>query len=211
MKKYLTEFIGTFFLVLTICLAAGGHSSIPPLAIGASLMAMVYMGGPISGAHYNPAVSIAALMCGKLPARELMLYWIAQLAGAIVAAAIGCWILGAPFAPAPAPTATALKALAVEFLYTFALCIVVLNVAVSKRSAGNSYFGLAIGFMVLVGAFAGGGVSGGAFNPAVGLGPILVSAVAGKGGLEHAWLYIVGPCLGAIVAASVFKLQEAGA
>jgi aquaporin Z len=210
-KKYLTEFIGTFFLVFTVCLAAGGHASIPPIAIGASLMVMVYMGGPISGGHYNPAVSLAALMSGKLPGKELIPYWISQLAGAIVAAAISDWILGTSFAPAPAPTASAWQALVVEFLYTFALCIVVLNVATSKRSAGNSYFGLAIGFTVLVGAFAGGGISGGAFNPAVGLGPILVSAVGGKGGLGNAWLYVVGPCLGAAVAASVFKVQEAGA
>ena len=145
MKKYLTEFIGTFFLVLTVCLAAGGRTSIPPFAIGASLMAMVYMGGPISGAHYNPAVSIALLLSRKLAGADLVPYIFAQLAGAVAAAATGDWILGAPFAPAPATTATSLQALVVEALYTFALCLVVLNVATSKRSAGNSYFGLAIG------------------------------------------------------------------
>ena len=211
MKKYLTELIGTFFLVFTVCLAAGGNASVPPLAIGASLMVMVYMGGPISGGHYNPAVSIAALLGGKLPGRELVPYLVAQFAGSIVAAWVGFWILRHPFAPEPAPTATGMQALAVEFLYTFALCLVVLNVATSKRSAGNSYFGLAIGFTVLVGAFAGGPVSGGAFNPAVGLGPILVNAIEAKGSFGNAWLYIVGPCLGAVAAAQVFNFQEAGA
>ena len=211
MKKYLTEFIGTFFLVLTICLAAGGSTSIPPLAIGASLMAMVYMGGPISGAHYNPAVSLGLLLCGKLVPSDFVPYVIAQLAGATVAAATGAWILGHPFAPAPAPSATALQALAVETLYTFALCLVVLNVATSKRSAGNSYFGLAIGFTIASAAFAGGPISGGAFNPAVGLGTILVSALTAKGSLGNAWLYVVGPCLGAIAASRVFAMQEAKA
>ena len=211
MKKYLTEFIGTFFLVLTICLAAGSGISIPPLAIGASLMAMVYMGGPVSGAHYNPAVSLGLLLRGKLAPADFIPYVIAQLAGAIAAAAISAWMLGHPFAPAPGPSVSALKALAVEALFTFALCLVVLNVATSKRSSGNSYFGIAIGFTVMVGAFAGGPLSGGAFNPAVGLGPILVGAMLAGGSLGNAWLYVVGPCVGAVLAAGVFGLQEAGA
>lgn len=211
MKKYLTEFIGTFFLVFTICLAAGERVSIPPLAIGASLMVMVYMGGPVSGAHYNPAVSLGLLLRGKLAPADFIPYVIAQLAGAIVAAAISAWMLGHPFSPAPGASVTAFKALAVEALYTFALCLVVLNVATSKRSVGNSYFGLAIGFTVMVGAFAGGPLSGGAFNPAVGLGPILVGALLAGGSLANAWLYVVGPCVGAVLAAGVFGLQEAGA
>jgi aquaporin Z len=211
MKKYLTEFIGTFFLVFTICLAAGGGSSIPPLAIGGSLLAMVYMGGPVSGAHYNPAVSISLLMSRKLAAGDLVPYLVAQLAGATAAAATSAWILGIPFAPAPSAGASPLQALAVEFLYSFALCLVVLNVATSKRSAGNSYFGLAIGFTIVCAAFAGGPISGGAFNPAVGLGTILVSAIAAKGSLGNAWLYTVGPILGGVVASWVFEMQEAKA
>lgn len=208
MKKYLTELIGTFFLVFTICLAAGGGSSIPPLAIGGSLMAMVYMGGPISGAHYNPAVSIAMLLSRKLPGSDLVPYLIAQLAGATLAAAISAWILGVPFAPAPSAGASPMQALAVEALYSFALCIVVLNVATSKRSSGNSYFGLAIGFTIAAAAFAGGPISGGAFNPAVGVGTILVGAIAAKAPIANAWLYIVGPILGGAVASSVFEIQE---
>jgi aquaporin Z len=209
MKKYLTEFIGTFFLVLTVCLAAGAGSPFAPLAIGSSLMVMVYMGGHVSGGHYNPAVSIAALLSRKLAGAELLPYLVAQLAGAVAAAAIAGWILGHAFAPAPAPTASRMQALVAEFLGTFALCLVVLNVATSKQTTGNSYFGLAIGFTVVVAAFALGPVSGGAFNPAVGLGPILVSVVAVKGSFRDAWLYVVGPCLGAVAAASVFGVQEA--
>jgi len=208
MKKYLTEFIGTFFLVLTVCLAAGGGTPYAPIAIGGSLMVMVYMGGHISGAHYNPAVSIAAWMSGKLARAELLPYFGAQLAGAIAAGAISAWIMGRPFAPAPGPEATGMQALAVEILYTFALCLVVLDVATSKKTAGNSHYGLAIGFTLMVAAFAGGPVSGGAFNPAVGLGPIVVSAVAAKGSFANAWLYILGPCLGAAAASRVFDMQE---
>jgi aquaporin Z len=210
MKKYLTEMIGTFFLVFTICLAAGGSSASAPFAIGAALMVMVYMGGPISGAHYNPAVSVALLLSGKLAAKDLIPYWIAQLAGAMAAAVVAAWVLGEPFAVAPAPDAGPIKALAIEALFTFALCMVVLNVAASRRSAGNSYFGLAIGFTVAAGAFVGGPISGGAFNPAVGLGTIVVSAIAGHGTIGHAWLYLVGPALGAVLAPAVFAMQEGG-
>src|SRR5439155_26703475 len=98
----------------------------------ASRTATAYMRGPISGAHYNREVAIAAVLARKLSGADLLPYLVAQLAGAMVAAAIADWILGAPFAPAPAPTASVLQALAVEALFTFALCLVVLNVATSK-------------------------------------------------------------------------------
>jgi aquaporin Z len=98
--------------------------------------------------------------------------------------------------------------LLVEFLYTFALALVVLNSAASAKTHGNSFYGLAIGFTIVVAAFAGGPVSGGAFNPAVGIGPILVHAMAGGGGFENLWLYLVGPLLGGALAAAVFGLQE---
>jgi aquaporin Z len=211
MKKYLTEFIGTFFLVLTACftLARGGTEG--PLAIGAALMVMVYMGGPISGAHYNPAVSIALWLSRKLAGRELIPYIVAQFAGAIAAGAIGFWVQGRTLTPAPSPEVTGLQAVLVEFLFTFALALVVLNVATSKRSTGNSYFGLAIGFTVMAGVYAAGPVSGGALNPAAGVGLILVNAMAAQGSLGNAWLYIIGPCLGAAAASRVFDFQEANA
>ncbi|HKQ56569.1 MAG TPA: aquaporin [Candidatus Eisenbacteria bacterium] len=210
MKNYLTEFIGTFFLVLTIGLAVISGSTLAPFAIGAALMVMVYMGGHVSGAHYNPAVTLAVWMRGKHPASQIVPYWIAQVAGAIVAAFVVHIMTGRTFAPAPSPMASGFQAVMAEILYTFALALVVLNVATAKQTAGNSYYGLAIGFTVAAGAVAGGPVSGGAFNPAVGVGPIIISAAMGGGGFEHLWLYLVGPFAGGALASIVFKLQHGG-
>ena len=208
MRSYLTEFIGTFFLVLTVCLTVIGAVPMAPLAIGASLMIMVYMGGHVSGGHYNPAVSLAVLLRGKLPATEFLAYVVSQVGGAVAAALIAYVITGKTFAPAPADSATTTAALLVETLFTFALALVVLNSAVSAKTQGNSFYGLAIGFTIVVAAFAGGSISGGAFNPAVGTGPILVNAFLGGGSLAHWWLYLVGPFLGGALAAAVFGIQE---
>ncbi len=209
MKNYLTELIGTFFLVLTIGLTVLGGTPMAPLAIGSALMIMVYMGGHVSGGHYNPAVSLGVWMRGKLDGKELLPYWISQILGALLAALAVYIILGQTFAPAPAPGTSAIAALLVEFLFTFALVLVVLQTATCDATAGNSYYGLAIGFTVMVGAFAGGPVSGGAFNPAVGIGPILFQTIMGGGGIGDLWLYLVGPLLGGVVAAFVFKFQDA--
>jgi aquaporin Z len=209
MRNYLTEFIGTFFLVLTIGLTVLGGTPLAPLAIGSSLMIMVYMGGHVSGGHYNPAVSLAVLMRGKMASvGEFTGYVVSQCLGAIAAALAVLAVRGSTFAPAPAPDASAGAALLVEFLYTFALALVVLNSAASAKTHGNSFYGIAIGFTIVVAAFAGGPVSGGAFNPAVGLGPTLVDALVSGGTWGHLWLYIVGPLAGGAAAAAVFGLQE---
>ncbi len=208
MRKLLTEFIGTFFLVLTMGLTVTSGSLFAPIAIGTSLMIMVYMGGHVSGGHYNPAVSLAALMRGALPSKDFIPYVVSQVAGAIVAALMVNVITGQTFAPAPAATASTLGALLVEILYTFALALVVLNTATSKKTEGNSYYGLAIGMTVMAAAFAGGGISGGAFNPAVGLGPTIVNVILGGGSWAALWLYLVGPFLGGVMAAMVFKIQD---
>ena len=209
MRNYLTEFIGTFFLLLTIGLTVLGGTPLAPLAIGASLMIMVYMGGHVSGGHYNPAVSLAVLMRGKMSsAGEFLGYVISQCAGALVAALAVFFITGRTFAPAPAATASVAAAFLVELLYTFALALVVLNSAASAKTHGNSFYGLAIGFTIVVAAFAGGPISGGAFNPAVGVGPILVDTLLGGGSPANLWLYIVAPLLGGALASVVFGLQE---
>jgi aquaporin Z len=209
MKRYLTEAIGTFFLVLTVGLTVISGSPMAPLAIGSSLMVMVYMGGHISGGHYNPAVTLAVFMRGKVPGGDVAPYMVAQIVGAVLAAFAALHMTGSTFAPAPSPDAGLVAALLAEILFTFALCLVVLNVATDEATAGNSYYGLAIGFTIVVAAFAAGGISGGAFNPAVGIGPILVDALVGEGSFGDLWIYLVGPFAGGALAAVVYKLQHA--
>ena len=209
MSRYVTEFVGTFFLVLTIGLTVMNGTPMAPLAIGSVLMAMVYMGGHISGAHYNPAVSVAILIRGKMEARDLVPYVLAQLSGAILASLTVMLIVGDTFAPAPAPEAGLVVVLLSEALFTFALSLVILNVATDDATAGNSYYGLAIGFTVMAGAFAVGATSGGVFNPAVGTGPILIDALLGGGIWDHLWIYWAGPVLGGVAAAGAFDLQHA--
>ena len=205
MKNYITEFIGTFFLVLTIGLTA--QLDVAPIAIGTMLMVMVYMGGHISGAHYNPAVSIAMIFRGLLSIKEAINYILSQLAGAFLAAIFVQWVGGSVMEVGPSNTASVLQILSVEAIFTFALVLVILNVATNPKTEGNSYYGLAIGFTVMAGAFAGGGISGGAYNPAVGTGPILVDVIMGEGNtLSNFWYYLVGPIVGAVTAAYVYKL-----
>ena len=208
MKNYLTEFIGTFFLVLVIGLTAGTNHPYAPIAIGTVLMVMVYMGGHISGAHYNPAVTLGVWMRKKTETVEMVKYWVSQVAGALAGAAMSSWLIGSSFAPTPGSGVTAVEALAVEIVFTLALVLVVLNVAVSKATEGNSFYGAAIGLTILVAASAGGGISGGAFNPAVGVGPILVQAVFADGSWADIWIYILGPFAGAIAAVGIFAIQE---
>ena len=207
MRAYLTEFIGIYFLVLTIGLTVLGGTPFAPLAIGGSLMVMVFMGGHVSGAHYNPAVSIACAMRKKLPWSEVPPYIAAQLAGALAGALTVRAILGQTFTLTPAEGIGSGTAVLVEALYTFALCLVVLNVATIQKTKGNSFYGLAIGFTIVVAAFAGGPISGGAFNPGVGFGPIVVHSIFGDGTLGDLWIYVVGPLIGAVAAAAAFGIQ----
>lgn len=200
--KYLVEFIGTFFLVFTIgmvVIGTGDSIILAPLAIGAVLMVMVYAGGHVSGAHYNPAVSLAVFLRGRLDARDLVIYWVAQLLGAAAASGVVLFIKGFP--SVTLITVDPLRGLIAEFLFSFALCYVVLNVATAKGTTGNSFYGLAIGFTVMVGAFAVGGVSGGAFNPAVALGLSLMGISAWL----NIWYFLVGNLAGAAVAAYAFR------
>ena len=203
MNKYIAEFIGTFFLVLTIgCTGIGaGAGVIAPLAIGAALMVMVFAGGHISGAHYNPAVTVGVLIRGKVQAGDVIPYMIAQFAGAAVAALITTKLLRAgiavtPIAPKVGP------ALVAEFLFTFALVYVVLNAATAEGTSGNSFYGLAIGMTVMTGAFAVGDISGGAFNPAVALG----ISVLGISPWNNIWIYLAADFVAAIIAAFVFNM-----
>lgn len=206
MHKYAVELIGTFFLVLTIgcTVIAGAPGVIPPLAIGAALMVMVFAGGHISGAHYNPAVTLAVWLRGRCPAKDLLPYWLAQLAGAGLAAAVVGYLEGAA-----AVTPISLEigpAIVAEFLFTFALAWVVLNTATAEGTAGNSFYGLAIGLTLMTGIFAVGDISGGAFNPAVAVG---ISAM-GLSPWGNLWIYLLADALGGVVAALAFRAINRG-
>jgi aquaporin Z len=172
MRRYAVEAVGTFFLVFVITATALLGVALAPFAIAAVLAVMVFAGGHVSGAHYNPAVTIALAVRGRCAWRDVPAYAAAQVVGAIAGAMIARYAV-ARHGAGSAFTATggALAAATVaELLLTFALAYVVLNVATSKGTAGNSFYGFAIGGTVLAGALSVGGVSGGVFNPAVALG-----------------------------------------
>lgn len=205
MNKYITEFIGTFFLVLTVgcCVSLGGAGVIGALAIGSILMVMIYAGGHISGGHYNPAVTLAVWIRGRCPTKDVVPYWLAQLLAAVVASVVlSC------FKTTVKPNPVELKALGLgaaflaEFLYTFALAYVVLNSATAKANAGNSFYGLAIGFTVMSGAFAIGSITAAAFNPAVALG----ISMMGLSLWSNLWIYWLANFAGGAVAGVTFKL-----
>lgn len=200
--KYVYEFIGTFFLMLTVgmtVLEPGSIGPFAPLAIGSVLAVMIFAGGHVSGGHYNPAVSLAVYLRDKLSLTDLGFYWAAQVAAGILAAVVTLYFKGHPAAAAAEPDH--LKALLAEFLFTFALCYVVLNVATAKATSGNSYFGWAIGFTVLAGAYAVGSISGAAFNPAVAIGASVLNLIH----WSNIWIYLLASVLAAAAAAFIFK------
>jgi aquaporin Z len=177
MRRYAVETIGTFFLVLVITTTVLLQVGPAPIAIAAVLTVMIFAGGHVSGAHYNPAVTVALAVRNRFAWRDVPAYCIAQTLGAVGGALVGRYLLaGRPAEEAFTAGGKALAAATVaELLVTFALAYVVLNVATSKNTAGNSFYGLAIGGTVLAGALTVGGISGGVFNPAVAVG------VAGAG------------------------------
>jgi aquaporin Z len=170
-----------------------------PLAIGVTLMVMVYAGGPISGGHYNPAVTTAVTIRGKCPAKDFVPYILAQLLGAFAAAQLALFLTGA--SPQPAALAHVAQAFVAEAVFTFALAWVVLNVATSAKSAGNSYFGLAIGGTVIASAYAIGGISGCALNPAVALG----AALMGLSEMSNLLVIVGANLLGGALAALSYR------
>src|SRR6185369_3650857 len=187
MNKYITELIGTFFLLLTIgcSVIIGGAGVIAPLAIGSALMVMIYAGGHVSGGHYNPAVTLGVWLRGRCPAKDVVPYWLAQFLAAVAAALVVNYLKGD--AQAKPMVLKIGPALIAEFLFTFALVYVVLNSATAKANAGNSFYGLAIGFTVMTGAFAVGSISSAAFNPAVAIG----ISIMGLSAWSNIWIYLL--------------------
>lgn len=203
--KYVAEFVGTFMLVLTVgCNVLTGSPTWAVTSIACSLMVSIYALGGVSGANFNPAVSVALCAAKKLPPKDAGIYCVAQVAGGIVAGLVYGATLGNVFNLAPAAGFGVAHAAAAEIIYTFMLCFVVLNVACSKVHAGkNQFYGLAIGFVVIAGGYGAGHISGGCFNPAVAIGIDASSAALGFG-----WclIYTVFELIAAVLAAVVFKV-----
>lgn len=204
-RKLTVEFIGTFFLVFTVGMATNklGAGVLAPLAIGSALMIMVFAGGHISGGHYNPAVSTAVLVRGRISIAEYWPYLAAQFVAAIVAG-LAVRVVGGH--QAHIALVGSGRMLLAEFLFTFALAWVVLNVATARGTEGNSFYGLAIGFTVLTGAFAVGGISGGAFNPAVAVGAMVTGLLK----WSNIWIYVIAEFLAGAAAALVFLFVQEG-
>lgn len=200
MKNYVTEALWTFFLVLVIGLVVAQASEFAPLAIGTVLMVMVYAWGHISWAHYNPAVTVWLALSDKISWNKAGGYILAQLIGAFLAAWVSYMLVGQ--ALVVEPTAESRTSILAELIFTFALVYVVLNVAATKATEGNSYYGLAIGFTVMAAAFAVGGISGGAFNPAVAFGPQLFDTIQGGSSISSIWIYLIG-CFGGWILAAL--------
>ena len=204
-NKLIAEFIGTFFLALTICTAAvhGSAGEYAPFAIASTLMVMIYGLGHVSGAHFNPAVTVGIWLRGACEKDEVAPYIAVQvIAGAAAALASANLLITDPSVTALELDMT--QTIGAEFLYTFALVFVILNVATSEATAGNGYYGAAIAFVVLAGALTVGGISGGSFNPAV------TGALFTSGAIETAdlWMHLVPQLVAGVVAAQAFKATQ---
>jgi len=204
---YYCEFFGAMMLTLVIQLSAGQNHMLAPLAIGAVLMSMIFTYGHLSGGHFNPAVSLAAMVRGKLSIVCCLLYIVAQVVGAISGSAIGYWALPSTLDSVKPGYADGEEgsAFVLELIFTFALATTVLNTATTVSCGENSFYGLAIGFVVLSGAVSTGSISGAVFNPAVGTGLL---AVAGEG--RGLWLYWLGPMTGGFLAGVMFHIVNTG-
>jgi len=200
-RKLAVEFIGMFLFVFTVGMATESANKagavLAPLAIGSVLMVIVFAGGHVSGGHYNPAVSTAVFIRGKIKANEYVAYMVTQFIAAALAGLLVNAVGGKETAGA---TATTGKMLVVEFLFTFALAYIVLNVATAKGTEGNSFYGLAIGFLVVVGAISVGWISGAAFNPAIALGATVLGAFE----WSNIWIYLLADFLGGAAGAGAF-------
>ena len=207
MNKYIIEFIGTYFLMLTICMTVlCGLGNFAPIAIGLGLIGLIYMGGHISSAHYNPAVTLAFILCRKIYNSDILGYLVAQVLAAFLATLTSGFLLedytSVIELSALDLSSNIMPALLAEFLGTFILCLVILNVAIAKGTAGNSFYGVAIGFTVIGIAYAFGGISGGAFNPAVAIGISIVGIVE----WNDIWVFLLANFSGGAVAALVFQM-----
>jgi aquaporin Z len=199
MKQSVVEFIGTFLLTCTFGLTMVPPNVGPfaPLAIGAALAALVYAGREISGAHYNPAVTLAVWIRGKCSMKHAAMMMVAQVCGALAAGFLVVFMRSGT--TTPLLTLDPAKALVAEFVFAFALVLVFLSVMAAGRERSSS--GLALGFVLMAGMYCTAPISGGAFNPAIAVG----SAVTGLGTWATLWIYFLAEFAGAAVAALLFR------
>ena len=204
-QKITTEFIGTFFLSLTICTAAvyGSAGEYAPFGIAATLMVMIYAGGHISGAHYNPAVTVSIYLRGACEKDEVLPYIASQVIAAVFAAIVVENLLR-PDELSPVAFELGTDAVVAELLFTFALAYVILNVATTESTSGNGYYGAAIALVVLAGAITVGSISLASFNPAV----TSALIVSGKLTLADSWMHFVPQFIGAVLATYVYKSTQ---
>ena len=203
MHKLIIEFIGTFFLVLIVGLTVSSGSDFAGLAIGLGLVALVFMGGHISGAHYNPAVTVGLIIRKAISPAEAGGYIAAQILGGVAAGFITSMLVGSAITVAPGEGVSMVQCGLAELLFTFMLVSVVLNVATSSDHDGNSFYGLAIGITVTAAAYSIGGISGAALNPAVITGQNLIS-----GSLGNLPVYIGAQVIAGVLAGVVFKITN---
>ena len=203
-QKLTTEFIGTFFLSLTICTAAvyGSAGDYAPFGIAATLMVMIYAGGHISGAHYNPAVTVSIYLRGACEKDEVLPYIASQVIAAVSAAIVVENLLRPNEVVSGFELGT--DSIVAELLFTFALAYVILNVATTESTSGNGYFGAAIALVVLAGAITVGSISLASFNPAV----TSALIVSGKLTLADSWMHFVPQFVGAVLATYVYKSTQ---
>jgi len=202
--KYVAEFVGTYLLVFTVgCNVLSGSPVWAATSIACVLMVSIYALGGVSGANFNPAVSVTLGLSNKLEWKEVGIYCVVQIIAGICAGLSYGALFFKVFNLEPQPGFGWWEAALAEVLYTFMLCFVVLNVATAGKNAGNQFFGLAIGFVIIAGGYAAGGISGGAFNPAVALGIDVSSA-----GLGFGWgfAYTGYELIGAALASALFRV-----
>jgi len=202
-----SEFVGTFFLVLTIGYNVLQRTALAPISIGAMLTAMIFATGKVSGGHFNPAVTLGVFLRGKVGSANAAAYVGSQLCGGFLAAFVYMEALGATFTLGPGLGYTLTAAFVVELLFSTALVFVVLSVSTTAQDFGNWYYGLAIGFTVMAAAFAIAPISGCSLNPAVTIGVMLTHFMrTGEILISRLLIYTVAPLLGAMLAVLLFKV-----
>ena len=199
-KKLFIELFGTYFLVLIIGLSSGNA-----LAVGFGLIVLVYCGAHISGAHYNPVVTLAMLIQKEISVTDSFKYFFSQILGSTLAS-LTIYLMNTNMQVQPVLGDSIYPIFFSEIIFTFLLVFVILNVATHPNLKGNSFYGIAIGLTVMVGIFSVGPISGAVFNPAVSLGPSIIDAITSEGVSHYfTWYYIIFPFIGSILAVLGFK------